>query len=167
MKNVNEYIACFPADIQKILTRIRKIILNKAPDALESITYDMPSYKTYGKPLIYFAGFKNHIGLYATPSGHTEFASELAGYKHGKGSVQFSLDKPIPYDLIRKIVEFRVEENKDKYETIPESKTKSSEIKLTKTQIEDIKASMEDLGKGSFIENKILDKEVKKWLSVR
>jgi uncharacterized protein YdhG (YjbR/CyaY superfamily) len=112
MKNVNEYIACFPDDIQKILTRIRKIILNLAPDAEESITYKMPSYKTFGKPLIYFAGFKNHIGLYATPSGHTEFAIELAGYKHGKGSVQFPIDKPIPYDLIRKIVEFRVEENK-------------------------------------------------------
>ena len=68
MKNVNEYIACFPDDVQKILTRIRKIILNQAPDAEESITYKMPSYITYGKTFIYFAGFKNHIGLYATPS---------------------------------------------------------------------------------------------------
>lgn len=119
MKNVNEYIACFPNDVQKILTRIRKIILNQAPDAEESITYKMPSYKTFGKTLIYFAGFKNHIGLYATPSGHTEFASELARYKHGKGSVQFPIDKPIPYDLIRMIVEFRVEENKRNYKIKP------------------------------------------------
>lgn len=119
MTNVNDYIACFPADIQEILTRIRKIILNQATDVEESITYGMPSYKTFGKPLIYFAGFKNHIGFYATPSGHTEFANELAGYKHGKGSVQFPIDEPIPYDLIRKIVEFRVEENIYNYEVKP------------------------------------------------
>jgi len=119
MKNVDEYIASFPGDIQKILTRIRNIILKYAPDAEESISYNMPTYKTFGKTLIYFAGFKNHIGLYATPSGHTEFANELAKFKHGKGSVQFPLDKPIPYDLIRKIVEFRVEENKSNYKTKP------------------------------------------------
>lgn len=112
MKNVDEYIAGFPGDIQKILTRIRNIILKYAPDAEESISYKMPTYKTFGKTLIYFAGFKQHIGLYATPSGHIEFKNELAKFKHGKGSVQFPLDKPIPYDLIKKIVEFRVEENK-------------------------------------------------------
>ena len=112
MKNVDEYIAGFPGDIQKILTRIRNIILKYAPDAEESISYKMPTYKTFGKTLIYFAGFKNHVGLYATPSGHIEFKNELAKFKHGKGSVQFPLDKPIPYDLIKKIVEFRVEENK-------------------------------------------------------
>jgi uncharacterized protein YdhG (YjbR/CyaY superfamily) len=117
MKNVDEYIACFPEDIQKILTRIRNIILSYAPDAEESINYKMPAYKTYGKTLIYFAGFKNHIGLYATPSGHIEFTNELAKFKHGKGSVQFPIDKPIPYDLIRKIVEFRVEENKFNFKT--------------------------------------------------
>jgi len=112
MKNVDEYIAGFPGDIQKILTRIRNIILKYAPDAEESISYKMPTYKTFGRTLIYFAGFKQHIGLYATPSGHIEFKNELAKFKHGKGSVQFPLDKPIPYDLIKKIVEFRVEENK-------------------------------------------------------
>lgn len=115
MKNVDEYIACFPGDIRKILTRIRNIILNCAPDAEESISYKMPSYKTFGKTLIYFAGYKNHIGIYATPSGHMEFKDELAKFKHGKGSVQFLLDKPIPYDLIKKIVRFRVEENEIKY----------------------------------------------------
>ena len=126
MKNVDEYIACFPGDIQKILTRIRNIILKYAPDAEESIAYKMPAYKTFGKTLIYFAGFKNHIGLDATPSGHSEFTIELAKFKHGKGSVQFPIDKPIPYDLIRKIVEFRVEENKYNF------KTKSKGIKKDK-----------------------------------
>ncbi len=122
MKNVNEYIASFPDDIQKILIRIRKIILNQAPEAEESITYKMPSYKTFGKTLIYFAVFKKHIGLYATPSGHSEFASELAGYKHGKGSVQFPIDKPIPFELIRKIVEFRVGENKINFKSKPKGR---------------------------------------------
>ena len=121
MKNVDEYIACFPREIQKILTRIRNIILEYAPDAVESIAYKMPAYKTFGKTLIYFAGFKNHIGIYATPSGHIEFANELAKFKHGKGSVQFPLDKPIPYDLIRMIVEFRVEENKSNFKTKPDT----------------------------------------------
>jgi len=116
MKNVDEYIASFPVDVQKVLSRIRKIILDYAPDAEESMAYKMPAYRTYGKTLIYFAGFKNHIGLYATPSGHIAFAEELAGYKHGKGSVQFQLDEPIPYALIREIVKFRIEENKSHYE---------------------------------------------------
>jgi len=118
MKNVDEYIAGFSGDIQKILTRIRNIILKYAPDAEESISYKMPTYKTFGKTLIYFASFKHHIGLYATPSGHIEFKNELAKFKHGKGSVQFPLDKPIPYDLIKKIVEFRVEENKYNFKNI-------------------------------------------------
>lgn len=117
MKNVDEYIASFPEDVQKILTRIRKIILKHAPEAEESITYKMPSYKIFGKTLIYFAGFKNHIGLYATPSGHSEFSNELEKYKHGKGSVQFPINKPIPYDLIRQIVKFRVAENKINFKT--------------------------------------------------
>jgi len=118
MKEVNEYIAGHPKNVQKILTRIRNIILRYAPDAEESIAYNMPSYKTFGKTLIYFAGFKNHIGLYATPSGHSEFRDELAKFKHGKGSIQFPINKPIPYNLIREIVRFRVEENKSKYKKI-------------------------------------------------
>jgi uncharacterized protein YdhG (YjbR/CyaY superfamily) len=74
----------------------------------------MPGYKTNGKPLVYFAGYKNHIGFYATPQGHTEFSKELSTYKSGKGSVQFPLDQPIPVDLIGRIVEFRVKENHSK-----------------------------------------------------
>lgn len=112
MNEVDQYISAFPADVQVILKKIRSIVKKAAPDAVESIAYQMPAYKTNKKPLVYFAGFRNHIGLYATPSGHEEFARELSKYKHGKGSVQFPMDKPIPYDLIRQMVEFRVEENK-------------------------------------------------------
>lgn len=111
INEVDKYISSFPRDIQQILKKIRRIILEEAPDASESITYMMPAYKTYGKPLIYFAGFSKHIGLYATPSAHTSFSDELAKYKHGKGSVQFPLNQPMPYDLIRNIVKFKVMEN--------------------------------------------------------
>jgi len=111
INEVDKYISSFPRDIQQILKKIRRIILEEAPDASESIAYMMPAYKTNGKPLIYFAGFTKHIGLYATPSAHTSFTDELSEYKHGKGSVQFPLDQPIPYDLIRNIVRFKVMEN--------------------------------------------------------
>ena len=111
MNEVDKYISSFPADIQQILNKIRKIIREEAPDAIESVTYKMPAYKTNGRPLIYFAGFSKHIGLYATPSAHTSFSDELSEYKHGKGSVQFPIDQPIPYDLIRSIVKFKVIEN--------------------------------------------------------
>lgn len=110
-KSVDQYIEIFPEDIRALLNTVRKTILEKAPEAIEGIAYGMPGYKTNGKPLVYFAGFKNHIGFYATPTGHAEFADELSSYKQGKGSVQFPLDKPIPFDLIGRIVEFRVQEN--------------------------------------------------------
>jgi len=113
-KTVDEYIKSFPKDIQILLEKVRKTIIVKAPEAVESIAYGMPAYKTNGKPLVYFAGFKSHIGFYATPTGHAEFANELSKYKQGKGSVQFPLDKPIPLDLIGRIVEFRVKENLSK-----------------------------------------------------
>lgn len=112
MNDVDKYIFSFPEEVRSILLQIRQIIKEEAPDAIEGFAYQMPSYKTNGKPLVYFAGFKKHIGFYATPSGHSAFASELSNYKQGKGSVQFPLDKPIPFDLIRQIVAFRVEENK-------------------------------------------------------
>jgi len=111
-KSVDEYIKTFSLETQTILENIRVIIKNNAPDALESISYGMPGYKLNGKPLVYFAAFKNHIGFYATPSGHTTFAKELSVYKQGKGSVQFPLHQSIPYDLISEIVAFRVLENK-------------------------------------------------------
>jgi uncharacterized protein YdhG (YjbR/CyaY superfamily) len=114
-KSVDDYIKTFPKDIQSLLENVRQLIIKNAPKAVESISYGMPAYKTNGKPLVYFAGFKNHIGFYATPTGHSEFSEELSKYKQGKGSVQFSFDKPIPFDLIEKIVMFRVKENKQKY----------------------------------------------------
>jgi uncharacterized protein YdhG (YjbR/CyaY superfamily) len=109
--SVDEYIKTFPKDTQKLLKDIRTVIKKKAPTAVESISYGMPAYKMNKKPLVYFAGYKNHIGFYATPTGHLMFADELSKYKQGKGSVQFPLDKPIPIDLIAQIVEFRVMEN--------------------------------------------------------
>lgn len=114
MNEIDKYIAAFPANVQELLKQIRTIIKDTAPEAVESIAYGMPAYKTNGKPLVYFAGFKNHIGFYATPTGHEKFATELSSYKQGKGSVQFSLEKPVPFDLIKRIVEFRVKENSSK-----------------------------------------------------
>ena len=96
------------------LIEIRAIIKEFAPEAVESFSYGMPAYKTNGKPLVYFAGYKNHIGFYATPTGHKEFALELANYKQGKGSVQFPIKQELPIDLITRIVEFRVQENLSK-----------------------------------------------------
>ena len=111
METVASYFAKFPETSQKRMQQIRMLILEKAPEAQESISYGMPAYKTNGKPLIYFAAFKNHIGLYATPSGHTHFADALSQYKQGKGSVQFPNEQPLPLDLIAEIIAFRVEEN--------------------------------------------------------
>jgi uncharacterized protein YdhG (YjbR/CyaY superfamily) len=108
---VDNYIKLFPEKVQELLNQIRSTIKESAPEAVESIAYKMPAYKTYGKPLIYFAGYKNHIGLYATPSGHIQFEKELSKYKQGRGSVQFPLDKPIPFSLIARIVKFKVKEN--------------------------------------------------------
>lgn len=114
METVDQYINDFPEEVQKILTEIRKTIQREVPEAVESIAYMMPAYKLNGKPLIYFAGYKKHIGLYATPSGHSHFEKELSGYKQGKGSVQFPLDAPIPYALIAKIAAFNAERLRSK-----------------------------------------------------
>lgn len=107
---IDEYIAAFPPKIQAVLQEVRLVILKAAPDAEETISYAIPTFKLKGKPLIYFAAFKNHIGLYATPTGHEAFVKELSQYKHGKGSVQFPLNEPMPLELISRIVEFRVKE---------------------------------------------------------
>ena len=110
---VNDYIKSFPKEIQILLEKLRAIILKNAPNAVESISYGMPAYKTFGKPLVYFAAYKNHIGFYATPTGHSEFANELSKYKQGKGSVQFPLDA-VPFELVEKMVQFKVVANEDK-----------------------------------------------------
>lgn len=106
--DVDTYIAAFPEETQVFLKTMRRIILENAPESEESISYGMPSYKMKGKPLIYFAGYKKHIGFYATPSGHLAFKEELSKYKQGKGSVQFPLTEELPLALIEKIVRFKV-----------------------------------------------------------
>jgi uncharacterized protein YdhG (YjbR/CyaY superfamily) len=110
-KTIDEYITRFPPGVQDILQRIRLTIREAAPDAQETISYQMPTFTLKGN-LVHFAAFKSHIGFYPVPSGIAAFQEELAAYKQGKGSVQFPLDRPMPYDLIRRIVEYRVRENK-------------------------------------------------------
>ena len=112
--SVEEYLQKFEGVCRDRLSLVRNWILEEAPDAVESISYGMPAYKTFGKPLVYFAGYAKHVGLYATPSGHEAFAKELAHYKQGKGSVQFPHNQPLPEDLIRRIVAFRTKENLDR-----------------------------------------------------
>jgi uncharacterized protein YdhG (YjbR/CyaY superfamily) len=113
-KTVDEYIEQFQQEIRDILIQIRQIIKTHAPEAQESISYMMPAYKSHGKPLIYFAAMKNHIGFYATPSGNVAFKKELASYKQGKGSIQFPLNQPIPYLLIAEMVKFKSLENAER-----------------------------------------------------
>jgi uncharacterized protein YdhG (YjbR/CyaY superfamily) len=109
-EEMDEYIAGFPPDVQEILEEVRATIRDAAPDAEETISYQIPTFRLEGN-LVHFAAFKKHIGFYPAPSGIDEFKDDLSGFKGGKGSVQFPLDKPMPLDLIRRIVEFRVKEN--------------------------------------------------------
>ncbi len=106
--NMDAYIAAFPENVQKVLEQIRSTVKKAAPGAEETISYGMPAFRYKGRVIIYFAGYKNHIGIYATPSGHAAFQKELSAYKQGRGSVQFPLDQPMPLDLIKRIVKFRV-----------------------------------------------------------
>lgn len=110
---MDEYIAGFPEDVRKILKDIRRTIRKVEPEFEETIRYGIPTFQLNGKNVIHFAGYKNHIGLYPAPRTSKEFRSELSAYKGGKGTVQFPLSEPIPYDLIRRIVEFRVREHRD------------------------------------------------------
>ena len=112
-ESVDEYIAEFPADVQQILTKIRSTIRKSAPKAGEKIAYGIPTFSLNGN-LVHFAAFKNHIGFYPDSSGIEAFARELSPYQSAKGSVQFPLGQPIPYDLIGRIVRFRVQENQEK-----------------------------------------------------
>ena len=113
--SIDEYIATFPEETQKILNEIRATIKSAAPEAEEKISYQMPTFYLKGN-LIHFAAFKNHIGLYPTPSGTEAFKTELAAYKGGKGSIRFPIDQPIPLKLVDDIVRFRVAENLKKAE---------------------------------------------------
>jgi len=111
--SVDEYIAAFPETVQNLLHTLRATIINTAPEAEEVISYSMPAYKQNGM-LLFFAAFKNHIGFYPMSSGIEAFKEEISCYKNAKGSVQFPLDKPLPLSLIKRIVIFRVENNKEK-----------------------------------------------------
>jgi uncharacterized protein YdhG (YjbR/CyaY superfamily) len=130
---IDEYIASFPEEIQIVLEKVRQTIQKAAPDAKETISYGIPTFTLNGN-LVHFAAFKNHIGFYATPTGHEAFAEELSNYKQGKGSVQFPLNKPMPFDLITRIVAFRVKELQAKALKKAKSPGKS-QVKPAKTDI--------------------------------
>ncbi len=106
--SVEEYLGRFDGEVRHRLESMRETVRAAAPDAVESIAYGMPAYKVDGKPLVYFAGYERHVGFYATPNGHEAFADEFAGYPQGRGSVQFPHTEPLPTDLVRRVVEFRV-----------------------------------------------------------
>jgi uncharacterized protein YdhG (YjbR/CyaY superfamily) len=107
---IEEYISEFPPEVQERLELIRAVVRSVAPDSTETISYAIPTFDLNNKHLVHFAAFKKHIGFYPTPTGQQAFAEELSHYKTGKGSAQFPLDQPLPVDLIRRIVEFRVTE---------------------------------------------------------
>jgi uncharacterized protein YdhG (YjbR/CyaY superfamily) len=109
-QTIDEYIKTFPKDVQSVLEKTRQTIRKAAPGAVEAISYQIPTFKLNDKNLVHFAAFKNHIGFYPTPSGIEAFKKELSQYKVAKGSVQFLLNRPIPYDLLEKIVIFRSKE---------------------------------------------------------
>ena len=112
-KNIDEYIAAFPEEVQETLKKLRQVIKEAAPDAQEVISYGMPAFKQNGI-LVYFAAFKNHIGFFPTASGVAAFKKDLSAYEASKGTIRFPLDKPIPFGLVEKIVKFRVQENLNK-----------------------------------------------------
>ena len=110
-KNIDEYIAGFPKEVQGILEKLRATIHAAAPEAVETISYQMPTFNLYGHYLVYFAAYKKHIGFYGYPKGAAEFEKEMAVYESGKGTLKFPYDRPIPYDLITRMVKYRVHEN--------------------------------------------------------
>jgi uncharacterized protein YdhG (YjbR/CyaY superfamily) len=123
-KTIDEYISTFPEDVRRILNELRQTIKEVAPDAEETINYQIPTFTLNGN-LVHFAAFENHIGFYPTPRGMEAFKKELSGYKSAKGSVQFPIDEPLPLPLIRRIVEYRVKENLEKKQKKKSSGKKS------------------------------------------
>jgi uncharacterized protein YdhG (YjbR/CyaY superfamily) len=109
-QSVDEYILQFPPEVQEILQKLRKVIKESAPEAEEKISWQMPTFVLHGN-LVHFAAHKNHIGFYPAPSGIDAFKQELSEYKGAKGSIQFPIKKPLPYEVISNIVKFRVAEN--------------------------------------------------------
>ncbi|MNI24569.1 hypothetical protein D3C73_781930 [compost metagenome] len=114
-ESMDDYISNFAPEVQEILNTLRKVIKESAPEATEKISYQMPTFVLHGN-LVHFAAYQNHIGFYPAPSGIDAFKHELSAYKGAKGSVQFPIDKPLPYELISRIVEFRIAENRQKAE---------------------------------------------------
>ncbi|MFZ4101097.1 MAG: iron chaperone [Sphingobacterium thalpophilum] len=112
-ETIDEYISLHPPKVQELLEKIRMVIKKAAPDAIEAIKYQIPTFVLNGN-LVHFGAYKNHIGFYPGPSGITVFKQELSVYESGKGSIQFPLDKEIPFDMIGRIVQFRVQENLEK-----------------------------------------------------
>ena len=119
---IDDYIACFPPEVQKSLQKIRTIIKQAAPDAQEALKYRIPTF-VLGTNLVHFAAFENHIGFYPTPSAIKAFRHDLAAYHNAKGSVQFPLDRPIPFALIKKMARFRVQEIRAKMAASRKKKT--------------------------------------------
>jgi uncharacterized protein YdhG (YjbR/CyaY superfamily) len=109
--SIDDYVAGFPLETQRVLQEMRELIAAHAPGAVETISYAIPTFDLNGRHLVHFAGYPRHVGFYPIPTGMDAFKAELSNYKTGKGSVQFPLDQPLPRDLIARIVEFRVAEN--------------------------------------------------------
>jgi uncharacterized protein YdhG (YjbR/CyaY superfamily) len=112
-KSIDEYIATFPLDIQTLLQQLRAVIHEAAPEAEETISYQMPAFRQNGV-LVYFAAFKNHIGFFPTAVGIEAFKDKLSSYKTSKGTVQFPLNQPLPLELVGEIVKLRVKQNQQK-----------------------------------------------------
>jgi uncharacterized protein YdhG (YjbR/CyaY superfamily) len=115
-KDIDDYIAGFPRDVQASLRKIRAIVRKAAPDVVETIKYRMPTFVLNGN-LVHFAAFPKHIGFYPTPSAIQAFSAELEEYQSAKGSIQFPLDKPVPFSLVERMVAFRVKETRDKMQS--------------------------------------------------
>lgn len=112
--SIDEYIGAFPDDVQQVLQQVRATIRDAAPEAQETISYQIPTFALNGHPLVYFAGFKKHVSVYPAPVENAEFAEEMAVYGSGRGTAKFPLNKPIPFDLIRKIVDFRLRDARER-----------------------------------------------------
>jgi uncharacterized protein YdhG (YjbR/CyaY superfamily) len=125
-ETIDAYIALFPREVQDRLERLRRVIQQAAPNAEEAIRYQMPTFRLAGKNLVHFAPFAHHIGFYPIPSGITAFKKELSVYKQGKGSVRFPLNQPLPYDLVKQIVRYRVDET---MASMKKSRSRSSKRK--------------------------------------
>lgn len=109
---VDAYIRQFDGVVRERLEQLRVLVRTEAPDAVEAMSYGLVGYKLNGKPLVYYGGFKNHVGFYATPNGHEAFVEEFSKYKQGKGSVQFPNDRPLPLDLIKRVTQYRIKQMK-------------------------------------------------------